>query len=268
MPQLLLKGKPIGEIEGVLFDKDGTLSDSEDHLIKLANRRIQEAIAKFPLKNVSDLGNFKGMLARAYGLAESGLQPDGTLAIASRQSNLISTATVFCLFGESWPSSIALANEVFSAADSLNPQDDFNFNKIRLLPGALNLLKRLQSAGIICALISNDTSENIHHFLLGNNLETIIPYFWSADHSPAKPDPMAVEGLCNKIGLTPRKCALIGDAETDLKMAKEAQVSLPLGYISGWSSPPVLTAHSHLITHWDELAIQTNPKVIDSLGSP
>ena len=36
MAQLLLKGHPIGNFDGVLFDKDGTLSHSEPHLLALA----------------------------------------------------------------------------------------------------------------------------------------------------------------------------------------------------------------------------------------
>ena len=43
MATLLLRGVPIGTIQGVLFDKDGTLSHSEPHLLDLAERRIQIA---------------------------------------------------------------------------------------------------------------------------------------------------------------------------------------------------------------------------------
>ena len=43
MPQLILKGIPIGEVKGVLFDKDGTLSNSENYLKELAFLRINEA---------------------------------------------------------------------------------------------------------------------------------------------------------------------------------------------------------------------------------
>ena len=44
MPKLLLKGNSIGTaIKGVLFDKDGTLSNSEAHLMSLAQKRIKES---------------------------------------------------------------------------------------------------------------------------------------------------------------------------------------------------------------------------------
>ena len=41
MANLLLKGFPIGSVDGVLFDKDGTLSHSEPHLLDLAKQRCR-----------------------------------------------------------------------------------------------------------------------------------------------------------------------------------------------------------------------------------
>ncbi len=45
MPQLELRGKSIGKVDCIIFDKDGTLTNSEKHLFRLANLRILEAIA-------------------------------------------------------------------------------------------------------------------------------------------------------------------------------------------------------------------------------
>jgi len=40
MAQLLLRGIELGEVEAVLFDKDGTLSISEPQLVTLAQARV------------------------------------------------------------------------------------------------------------------------------------------------------------------------------------------------------------------------------------
>jgi len=47
MAHLSLRGHSLGLIRGVLFDKDGTLSHSEPHLIELADARIEEIIRVF-----------------------------------------------------------------------------------------------------------------------------------------------------------------------------------------------------------------------------
>jgi len=53
-----------------------------------------------------------------------------------------------------------------------------------------------------------------------------------------------------------RRCALIGDADSDLHMAREAGVALTLGYVAGWQQPPRLSGHQHLIQHWRELQVE------------
>ena len=108
MPTLLLRGKPIGTVQGVLFDKDGTLSNSESHLESLAELRIQQAseLLKKQGANSNVLERLEELLSSAYGLTNDGISPNGTIAIASRDNNIISTATVLCLLGETWPKAL------------------------------------------------------------------------------------------------------------------------------------------------------------------
>ena len=40
MVKLLIRNIPVGIIKAIIFDKDGTLSNSEEHLIELAKTRI------------------------------------------------------------------------------------------------------------------------------------------------------------------------------------------------------------------------------------
>ena len=83
MPTLLLKGKPIGTVKGVLFDKDGTLSHSENYLVGLAKLRIQEARKWFTNKNQNskELKNFEYFLQVIYGINEKGLSPEKIIAV-------------------------------------------------------------------------------------------------------------------------------------------------------------------------------------------
>ncbi len=258
MSRLLLRGDPVGEIKAVLLDKDGTLSNSEDHLVRVANLRIQEALKVFQANKASQKkkNELKHLLSKTYGLTTQGLSPAGTMAIASRESNLISTATVLCLLGETWPSAIDLANQIFDLADVLdNHQASLKIDRV-LLPGVLNALEHFQNEGLITGLISNDSPKGIHSFLNKNNIESYIAASWSAQNTPPKPNPAAVKGLCKILKIDPKECALIGDADSDLRMAREAGVAIVLGYTSGWATPPELTQHQHLIHHWDEIRIQ------------
>jgi len=258
MAKLFIKGYPLGDVKGILFDKDGTLSNSEHHLIQLAELRIEQAVNFFEQKKFcrSKLTKLQELLSAAYGITNGQLSPGGTLAIASKDHNLISTATVLCILGESWPSSIEIANIIFNRVNSLENQGPQQMLKRNLLPGVFKMLGTLQEAKVLCALISNDTKEGIKSFLEKNNLENKITTFWSAEDHPAKPDPAAVIKLCKALMLEPSECALIGDADSDLQMAHKAGIGIVLGYTSGWTQPAQLTAHQHLIKHWDDLTIQ------------
>jgi phosphoglycolate phosphatase len=52
-------------------------------------------------------------------------------------------------------------------------------------------------------------------------------------------------------------CALIGDADSDLRMARAAGVPVVIGYRSGWRHPPQLEQGSMVLHHWDELTAST-----------
>ena len=257
MPQLFLSGTPIGDIQGVLFDKDGTLSNSENYLIQLAELRIQESINRFEVKgfDFKKTNQLRQLLSKSFGITEKGVSPSGIIAIAARHENLIATATVFCLLGENWPNSYALANEIFYEADLLIKKVPPHSIERTLLPGALELLNELSRKGVTCGLISNDSHSGIQRFLQDNGLEKIFKSFWSAEDNPPKPNPFAVRELCNRLGLPTTKCALIGDSESDLQMSRKAKISLTMGYNSGWKNPPNLYSYQYLINHWDQLTI-------------
>ncbi len=263
MAHLSLRGHSLGSIHGVLFDKDGTLSHSEPHLIELADSRVQESIRVFASQGASTKiqARLKSLLMRAMGRCDSGLIPDGPLAVASRQHNLLSTATIFCLFDFSWPQALVLAEEIFDSVDRLHKQrsKETSLSARTPLPYSKELLNELHSAGVICAVISNDTNDGIEQFLQDHGLSQFITGIWSADDTPSKPDPGAVHGLCNKLHLDPALCALVGDADSDLLMARRAGIGCSLGYVAGWHRTPNLTAHQYLIHHWQELTIEQAP---------
>ncbi len=256
MPTLLLRGKPIGTINGVLFDKDGTLSNSENHLLSLAKIRISETsrILKGKGAKINEISKIKDLLSKAYGLSDEGLDPNGTIAIASRENNLISTATVLCLFGETWPNALEISKQVFHLVDDINQGTQKRVER-KLLPGVTEILKSFRNANITCAVISNDNIAGIQDFLLKNNLKEFLQHFWSSDHQPTKPNPAAVIELCKNINLHPSECALIGDADSDLLMARQSGIGITLGFTGGWSKKPNLTKHQYLLNSWNELSI-------------
>ena len=259
MPRLLLRDSCIGTIDAVLFDKDGTLSHSEPRLVSLAQRRIDTA-ARLWCELGSDQSletRLRESLRHAFGIIPGGLRPDGTIAVAAREDNLVSAATVFCLLGSSWPDALTLAKASFDQVDISDQAASTTKTPSPLLPGAESFLQQLEHHAVPAAVISNDTRAGIEQFLAHHKLTGLFQHNWSADDSPRKPDPEAVAQLCARFRLEPAKCALIGDAETDLQMAIEAGIGCVIGFTGGWCRPPELPSAQHLLLHWNDLVLST-----------
>jgi len=253
---LLLRGIALGQVEAVLFDKDGTLSISEPQLITLAKARVflcLEQVEPALRPQLQDL------LERAYGLRNEGktLCPAGITAVAHRDHNLISTATALAQTGLGWPDALAISELVFAKADQCDGRREGRHTS-GTTEGLLAFLQQLQGQGVRCAVISNDDVAGIEHFLASHQLSSYFSGLWSAEHRPRKPDPQAVHGLCSAMGIAVEHCALITDANSDLRMAVAAGIphQRALGYTAAWSSAPPLNEPHPLIHHWDELRVE------------
>ena len=261
MVRLALRGVPLGPadqpIQAVLFDKDGTLSISEPMLQTLAQARVFQC-RQLLAEAHPELGNAAGaelelLLLRAYGLDAHGVHPAGTTAVASREHNLISTATTLAQVGVGWPEALAISEAAFAATDSLHGtgSDQAPMTTDGLQP----LLEGLARAGVCCGVISNDERAGIAAFLANHGLSGYFQACWSAEHRPRKPDPAAVHALCDALQVPAQACALIGDANSDLRMAQAARVPVVLGYTSGWRRPPQLDPRFPQLNHWSELSL-------------
>tara|TARA_B100000700_G_scaffold297583_1_gene362608 strand:- start:1054 stop:1851 length:798 start_codon:yes stop_codon:yes gene_type:complete len=262
MPKIYLNGNSLGDIKAVLFDKDGTLSNSEKYLLEIARMRVEEAckIADINSSVSKNLLEIKSQLSIVYGINSNFLDPNGLMAISSKESNLISTATIFSLNGASWPDSIDIAKEIFKRVDNKQLQIAPKYRNL-ILPGALNFLKQLSSARIKSAVISNDSAIGIESFISSNHLEEFITHRWSSDDDPSKPNPHAVKNLCQSLEVKPEECALISDADSDMRMAQQAGIGVILGYTAGWTTKPSINEQQCLINHWDEITVHLKPKV-------
>ncbi len=258
MQEILLQGKSIGRINGILFDKDGTLINSEQRLLTISRSRINEAKKQFRKENFSsgEIYKLENLLLNAYGIDSKGINPDGALAIASKQDNLISTATIFFIINKNWNKSLEIANDIFSRS-TIKILDLKNKNSREgLLAGASLILKESQSRNIKLGLISNDTRAGIRKFLQEYQLKSLFSCIWSAEDSPCKPNPNSIKKMCKLMNLNISECAFIGDSDTDMNMARKSGIKLALGYTAGWNRAPSLYEHHHLIRHWNELNFQ------------
>ena len=135
---------------------------------------------------------------------------------------------------------------------------NIHFQYFRGLNEFLIHLIFLKEKGVTIALMTNDTQPGVEEFIFRNKLEGFFDYFWSAENKPSKPKPEAVIELCKTMNLNPSECALISDADTDLRMAKKADIQIVVGFNGGWKTPPTLNEKRFLIEKLNELKIHSS----------
>ena len=244
-----------GPLQAILFDKDGTLSNSEPFLMALAQARLATALEQVPMDRRPQLA---GLLQRAYGLSVGqgpGLDPGGSTAVASAGHNLISTATCLAQVGLSWSEALAKAQIIHA-----QPLDDHP-SRAQLtppLPGVQQLLRHAKDLGLPCGIISGDCRQGIEDFLQHWGLHNAITVFRGADQLPAKPAAQAALHLCRDLGVDPQHCLLCGDSGQDLAMARAAGVGVVVGYTGGWQTPPQLHGFDAWVADWGTVTLMAS----------
>lgn len=103
-----------------------------------------------------------------------------------------------------------------------------------LVPGALEVIDRLSKSRRL-AIVSNTTRRQLETVLDENarkKFELILTY---EDFDKPKPAPDALFYTMEKLGVTPRETAYVGDAESDMAFAKNAGV-LAIGVLTKTNS--------------------------------
>jgi phosphoglycolate phosphatase len=154
-----------------------------------------------------------------------------------------------------WPEALAIAEEAFARAEAPEHTPQSHPSPLPTA-GLIALLERLRRAGVRCAVISNDEETGIRGFLERHGIASHFAAVRSAGQRPRKPDPAAVHDLCSELGVSARRSALIGDSNSDLRMARQAGVAVVLGYGAGWLRPPALDPSFPQLGHWDELGVE------------
>ena len=176
---------------GVVFDLDGTLIDSRSDIASSANYAL--GAHGFPQLSVSELSTYVGdgarwLLARAARLAHDAPALDALLA-------------------------------TFVAYYAEHPTDE-----TRLLPGAREALAALSRLPHLpLALCTNKPRAITDRVLENLNLSSAFQVVIGGGDLPKnKPDPLPLQHIAQRLGLTTVELVMIGDGAQDINCAKAA----------------------------------------------
>ena len=211
MISLSCNGQTWSGIEAIVFDKDGTLENSHSYLRQLTLARIEQIETRSPGRGLA--------LRRAFGLAQEQLDPAGLMAVGSRRDNLIVAAAYIAETGCSWFDALTMAQVCFQRADQQVPA---NRETCPIFASGLALIKQLIPTGVMLAIVSAARTASVERFAQDHGLSQHFSLLLGSDQGRSKPDPALYQGACQQLGVEPQQTVMIGDAQGDISMARQA----------------------------------------------
>jgi phosphoglycolate phosphatase len=225
--RIICQERVFPEIEGIIFDKDGTLEDSGSYLRVLAQQRARTIDTRIPGVGAS--------LVATFGIKDDKLDPAGLQAIGSRQENTIAAAAYIAATGIDWATAMEIATQSFNEADKLALA-----NPTSLFPRVVDRLNAYAAADLKLGIVSAATTASVMKFATTNHLTTIFSTLLGSDGQFAKPDARLFLLACQQMGTNPHRTLMVGDGVWDMVMAKKAGAAGCIGI--NWQQPDATLA--------------------------
>ena len=219
-------------IEAILFDKNGTLEDSEIYLRSLAQKAASIMDTQIP-----GVGEH---LLMAFGVNDNYLDPTGLLSVASRRETEVAAAAYIAETGRGWIESLHIACKILDEADK-----SFTKTTAPLFAGGLQILQKLSSTGLKLGILSAATTQEVQNFVTTHQLSNYLQLQMGVDKGPSKPDPILFIQACQALGVQPNHTLMVGDSVADMQMASNAQAAGCIGIT--WIGKPENVAGADVV---------------------
>lgn len=242
MATIQCKDVKFSNIQAIVFDKDGTLEDSQEYLRALGQKRSRLIDAQIP-------GTGEPLLM-AFGILDDKLDPTGLLAVGSRGETEIAAAAYIAETGRGWLESRAIARRAFEEADQF-----IGTAPSPLFVGSLEVLKYLSEAGLKLGILSAATTARVQAFVERHHLGDYVQLQMGVDQGPSKPDPALFLQACQKLGVEPSATLMVGDSVGDIEMARAAGAAGCIGICWGKPTAAHLETADVAIAQLDQIQI-------------
>ncbi|MEK0178155.1 MAG: HAD family hydrolase [Oscillatoriales cyanobacterium] len=244
MVTIKCRGITFSNIQAIIFDKDGTLEDSQEFLRHLGLKRSRLVDAQIP-----GVGE---PLQMAFGIEAGKIDPTGLMAVGSRKENEIVAAGYIAETGRGWIESLAIAKRAFDEADEMLK----NSPPSPLFVGSLEVLKSLSDAGLKLGILSAATTQAVKKFVKSSELGAYIQLEMGVDSVHLnKPDPKLFLLACERLGVEPAATLMVGDSAGDIQMGKNAGAAGCIGICWGKAEASHLSQADVTIASLDEITI-------------
>lgn len=171
----------------VVFDWDGTIVDSEDHIVKSL-----DMTAKAMGLPILSRGQYSDVIGLGMPEVVARLYPGQGVDVVEFRH----------YYADAFEQNSHLGNKFFS--------------------GALELIESLSSQGNLMAIATGKSRKGLARALSVSGLSEKFNYTRCADESKSKPDPMMLFDILGHLVIRVEDAVMVGDTRYDLEMAKNA----------------------------------------------
>lgn len=248
MPTLHCGAIAFANVEAIIFDKDGTLANSQAFLKELAYQRSRLVEAQAP--------GVQSALLSAFGVVGDHLSPTGLMAVGTRQENEIAAAAYIAQTGRDWIEASTIAQTSFAEADrSLSRKAAHT----PLFEGVLSLLQSLKAQGFKVGILSSDSEENVRDFVQYYHLNPYVQVQIGSREGLSKPDPRLLQLACEALEASVSNTIVVGDSQADIKLAKRGGAIGCVGVTWGGTSPDRLSGADVIVDHFEQIRAYARP---------
>ncbi|MEM9060749.1 MAG: HAD-IA family hydrolase [Pseudomonadota bacterium] len=179
----------------VIFDVDGTLVDSQDHIVASMDHAFRTAGRPVP--------------SRAEALSIVGLSLPEAMAVLAPDADDAER--------------MQLAHD-YKTGNRMHREDGSAVAKTPLFDGALDLIRQLDSAGYLLSAATGKSRAGLVRFLDVHDLSHLFLATQTADDAPSKPHPQMILNCLVGTGVDAEHSVMIGDTEFDMAMGRAAGV--------------------------------------------
>jgi phosphoglycolate phosphatase len=205
----------------VIFDVDGTLVDSQAHIV--AAMKAAFGAEGLPVPAVPEI---LGVVGLSLPVAIATLAPDRAPERAERMVDAYRKAFFDLRVG-----------------NAASP----------LYPGAVEALEALAAADeVLLGIATGKSRRGLDHILEAHGIAHHFATIQVADHHPSKPHPAMVLAALAETGIAPDNAVMIGDTEFDIEMGRAAGVRT-IGVVWGYHPPERLSRADALVARFQAL---------------
>lgn len=237
------------DIDGILFDKDGTILDFRSLWIDWSRDVI---------RHISDEINLGGDLERQLSASigvdwESGSwDVKGPLAIGTTQDLISILAHQLYKVDIPWNAAFSLVtNVVIKVNENINWK-----NRVKEVPGLETFLEKCRAHQLKLGVVTSDDHQNAVHHLKLLGIDSYFTAIIGGDQvTQAKPFPESAEKACHEMELEPQKSIVIGDSDGDMILGNNIGAKANIGIIQESNETDHFIHADHLVHTYEAISL-------------